>query len=242
MLQPSSAASSCAPFTLPPGAEYSGGVHWYVRGVLKKKAGPTLGSSIGWYSCSCGGGHKRLEEKKERSKLGHSGSCKSEMSHCCLMEFSAAPLWKSWHAVSLLPDGGPLGSCFHGALFARQPDRCWGILPPLVCKQNAAAPLNENLGPVCLWLTVKSSVRATAWTQLHRGQTINQYCIISAAIVILPVRVLYLTTQGISLCIKRRCVILYKRSHSVTWFNSISIYYPYVLHKRDTSFIFFFFD
>lgn len=117
MLQPSSAASSCAPFTLPPGAEYSGGVHWYVRGVLKKKAWPTQGSSIGWYSCSCGGGHKRLEEKKERSKLGHSGSCKSEMSHCCLMEFSAAPLWKSWHAVSLLPDGGPLGSCFHGALF-----------------------------------------------------------------------------------------------------------------------------
>lgn len=134
---------------------------------------------------------------------------------------------------------GHLEVVFTGLFFTRQPDRCWGILPPLVCKQNAAAPLNENLGPVCLWLTVKSSVRATAWTQLHRGQTINQYCIISAAIVILLVRVLYLTTQGISLCIKHRCVILYKRSHSATWFNSISIYYPYALHKRDTSFILF---
>lgn len=142
------------------------GIHTHTQGRIQwrsslvcaqcaKKARPTLGSSIGWCSRSCSGGRKRLEREKKRSKLGHSGSCKSEMSHCCLIEFSAALLWKSWHAVSVLPDGRPLVSCFHEAPLARQPDRCWGILPALVCKQNATALLNKNLAPVCLWLTVK---------------------------------------------------------------------------------------
>lgn len=130
------------------------------------------------------------------------------------MEFSAAPLWKSWHAVSLLPDGRPLGSCFHGALFARQPDRCWGIWPPLVCKQNAEALFNKNLGPVCLWLTVESSVTAAMLTQERDSQgTNNKSILYNVCRHCNPhVGVFYLTTQRISLYIKHG---YYIRNHTL---------------------------
>lgn len=136
---------------------------------------------------------EEVRREERRSKLGHSGSCESEMSQCCLMEFSAAPLWESWHAVSPLPDGGPLGSCFRGGSFCSTSGLVLGNITAISMQAKCRGPPEWIPGTCAPWTHCQEFCQWAGSSQGTRNKSILYHvCRHSNP----RACVLYLTTPG----------------------------------------------